>query len=125
MSDELTDRDLREAVDRIARTADGIYLYRYLQKVLCAITSETANECALRRNEGRRSFAAELMGLMAEGLRDSGSAADTPVTFALAGARSVARPHGAARRVTADTFVSGWDGADADSSPGTDPSVPF
>ena len=79
----ITDTDLKEAIDRIARTADGEKLYRYLQKVLCGFVGPGASDCALRHLEGRRSFAAELMGLMAEGIDDrSGSdASSSVVTF--------------------------------------------
>jgi hypothetical protein len=117
MSEELTNEDMRDALDRVARSSDGVLLYRYLQKTLCAVTTDSMPEGALRRNEGRRSLAAELMGLMAEGIRSSGRA-DSPVTFALAGARAVARSRGAGRRVSADTIVSGWS-TDADTSPGS------
>jgi len=114
MSEELTGQDMRDALDRVARSSDGVLLYRYLQKTLCAVTTDSMPEGALRRNEGRRSLAAELMGLMAEGIRSSGRA-DSPITFALAGARAVARTRGAGRRVTADTIVSGWS---TDTEPG-------
>jgi hypothetical protein len=114
ISEELTDQDMRDALDRVARSSDGVLLYRYLQKTLCAVTTDSMPEGALRRNEGRRSLAAELMGLMAEGIRSSGRA-DSPVTFALAGARAVARTRGAGRRVTAGTIVSGWS---TDTEPG-------
>jgi hypothetical protein len=116
MNEELTDQDMRDALDRVARSSDGVLLYRYLQKTLCAVTTDSMAEGALRRNEGRRSLAAELMGLMAEGIRSAaGSRADSPVTFALAGARAVARTRGAGRRVTAGTIVSGWS---TDTEPG-------
>jgi hypothetical protein len=119
MSEGLTDQDMRDALDRLAQSADGILLYRYLQKTLCAVTTDSMPEGALRRNEGRRSLAAELMGLMAEGIRSAaGSRADSPITFALAGARAVARTRGAGRRVTADTIVSGWS-TGTDTEPGT------
>jgi hypothetical protein len=119
MNEELTDQDMRDALDRVARSSDGVLLYRYLQKTLCAVTTDSMPEGALRRNEGRRSLAAELMGLMAEGIRSAGSRADSPITFALAGARAVARTRGAGRRVTADTIVSGWSTDDTSPGPGS------
>jgi len=108
---EITDDDMHQALDRIARTADGELLYRYLQKVLCAVTTPATHECALPRNEGRRSFAAELMGLMAEGMQASGRHAAT-VTFTRAEPRAISRSRGAARRVTPDSVVAGWNDTD-------------
>lgn len=104
---EITDNDMHEALDRIARTPDGELLYRYLQKVLCAVTTLDVSECALPRNEGRRSFAAELMGLMAEGMQDSGRHAAT-VTFTRAKPADISGSRGAGRRINHDTRVSGW-----------------
>lgn len=112
MSEEITGDDIKDALDRIARTADGQALYRYLQKIRMGITPPDAHQRALRANEGRRSFAADLMAHMGKGIADSDRYA---VTFAIAGpvdTRSHAR--GARRRVTADTFVPGYSG-DTDS----------
>lgn len=106
--------DMRKAFDRIARTEDGAAIYLYFQKQLCAVSTDTVSQCALPRLEGRRSFAAELMSLMAEGIEASAAGRSNPtVTFALAGARRVASPGGAGRRVTLDTHVDGYDPADA------------
>ena len=104
----IEEKDLREMLDRFARTPDGQLFYRYCQKQLCAIaTSE--NDSALREHQGRRRFAADLMALMAKGIEDS----DRPITFSVSGARSTATgARGAARRVTLDTAVSGWDSPD-------------
>lgn len=117
----ITDDDMMKAIDRLARTEDGHLLYRYLQRVLCATVPPSMPRCALRANEGRRSFAAELMGLMAKGLRES-DRSDSAITFTVAGPRRIAPTGGAGRRVTADTRVPGYDtGYDADdnSSPGS------
>lgn len=119
MITDITDEDMHGALDRIARSPDGELLYRYLQKVLCAVTTLDVPECALPRNEGRRSFAAELMGLMAEGMQDSGSRS-AAVTFTRAKPRAVSGSRGAGRRITADTFVSGWDGSSTDAIPFAD-----
>jgi hypothetical protein len=119
MSEELTGQDMRDALDRVARSSDGVLLYRYLQKIRLGLTTNDMPDGALRWNEGRRSLAAELMALMAEGIRSS-ARADSPITFAFAGARAVARTRGAGRRVTAGTIVSGWDtGADPEPGPRT------
>lgn len=104
---EVADKDMHEALDRIARTTDGELFYRYLQKTLCAVSALDVSQCALPRLEGRRSFAAELMGLMAEGMQASGRHAAT-VTFTRAKPSAVSGTRGAGRRVTADTYVSGW-----------------
>ena len=112
----VTDEQLAEAADRIARTQDGQLLYLYLQKVLLGVTAQAMSDCALQRNEGRRSFASELMGFMAEGQR-SGSAVS--VTFSLAGPRAVSRSRGIGRRISADTRIAGWD-TDAEPEPDAD-----
>lgn len=83
----ITDEEMHQAIDRIARSEDGHLLYLYFQKALCATTT---TESALPRNEGRRSFAAELMAIMAKGIRESGRADSIPITFAVAGPRSIA-----------------------------------
>jgi hypothetical protein len=72
MSIELSEEDMRKAIDRIARTADGEALYHYLLRVLMSYATESASDGALRHNDGRRSLAHELMGHMAEGLRSAG-----------------------------------------------------
>lgn len=110
-------KDVKEAIDRIARSADGQMLYRFLQRTVCGIPDSGMSDGALRQFEGRRSFAAELMAHMAEGIADSDRYA---ITFARAnpGPDAQSRPRGAGRRVTADTFVPGWD---APAGPGTEP----
>lgn len=128
MTDEISSEDLKAAVDRIARTADGELFYLYLQRVRLGVAPEGISSRALRELEGRRKFAADLMAFMAEGIRTSGRAGNRPVTFALAGARSArAEPdaesgkpgtRGAGRRVTRDTFVSGWDTPGGTDDPG-------
>ena len=64
-------QQIAEALDRIARTADGLILYRHLEKQLCAVCLDLGHG-ALRRHEGYRMFARELMGFMAEGIDASG-----------------------------------------------------
>jgi hypothetical protein len=113
----IENKEIAEAIDRIARTPDGQVLYLFLQKVRLSITDDPS-EGALRQHEGRRRFAAELMAYMAEGIQDSDRHA---ITFARAKPRSDAgaksRPRGAARRITDRTFVSGWDGPDTGPDP--------
>lgn len=108
MSEEISSDDIKAALDRIARTADGQALYRYLQKIRLGLTPPDAKQRALRANEGRRSFAADLMAHMGKGIADSDRYA---VTFAIAGPvdTRAGRGRGAGRRVTADTVVDGYD----------------
>jgi hypothetical protein len=111
-------RHMAEAMDRIARSADGQMFYRFLQKVLCETLADGASDGALREQEGRRRFAAQLMANMAEGIQDSDRHA---ITFArIARSDADTRPRGAARRVTADTFVAGYSDP-ADAGPASDP----
>lgn len=108
----IDDAEIKKALYQIARTPDGLLLYRYLQKVRCVVTTDATPECALPRLEGRRSFAASLMADMAQGIEDSGSHTDAVVTFARAKSAAISSPGGAGRRVTADTFVPGYDTPD-------------
>jgi hypothetical protein len=117
MNEELTDRHMHDALMRIASTSDGVLFHRYLQKILCAVTVDNMADGALRRNEGRRTLAAELMSLMADGIRASGRTDSPVVTFALAGARTISRTRGAGRRVTPDSIVAGWNTADTITDP--------
>ena len=133
MTDTIENKDMIEAIDRIAMTDDGALLYLYLQKTLCGVSGAGTEERALSRLEGKRSFAAELMALMAEGIRNSGRSSNRPVTFAVSGSRRIGSgqhdggsrfdPGPGQRRVSANTYVSGWDqrsGAD-----GTDGDPPI
>jgi hypothetical protein len=95
MSDHISDEELLQALDRIARTPDGALLYLYFQRaVLELFRDPSANNGALRAHEGRRNFAAELMGRMARGIDESGRATtsqrtgyttERPVVFRTAG----------------------------------------
>jgi hypothetical protein len=104
----IDNQDIAEALDRLARTPDGGMLYRFLQKTLMTVSQPSANDGALRQMEGRRMFASELMGHMSEGIAESDR---TAITFASsAAARTSLGPRGAARRVSLDTPIAGWDG---------------
>jgi hypothetical protein len=77
----ISDDELNQALDRIARTADGELFYRYLQKGLMGSLDEHApSESALRTEHGRRRFAAELMAKMAKGIDESGGHTNTSRT---------------------------------------------
>lgn len=123
--DPLTDQQLHSAIDRIARSEDGRTLYLFLQKSLMAVP--TAHEDgALRQSHGERMFAARLISLMAKGISESGGRtgsssdstsggnADQPIVFAVAAPRAVSTGgRGAARRVTADHRIPGWNDSEA------------
>lgn len=76
-----TDDDLKAAIDRLARTADGRELYLYLQKTLLSLAIGDRTDGALREHEGRRMFAADLMSLMAKGIEESGGRDNQPIVF--------------------------------------------
>lgn len=99
-------KDVLEAIDRIARTPDGQMLFHHLQKILLNVATPEISDGALRQLEGRRMFASELMGLMAKGIADSDRYA---ITFVTSGERRASPTRGAGRRITADTRVAGWD----------------
>src|SRR6516165_3487338 len=100
-------KDIAQAWDRIARTQDGLIIYRHLQRILMGTAN--ADDSALPRLEGRRRLAADLMAFMSEGVADNDRAA---VTFAVAKPVAVSPTRGAGRRITANTFVPGYDTAD-------------
>ena len=67
MSEELDYQQTKDAWDRIARSADGIVIYRHLQRIRQALATDYS---ALPHFEGRRSLAADLMAFMSDGIRD-------------------------------------------------------
>jgi hypothetical protein len=77
----IENKEMQEAIDRIARSADGLLLYRLLQKVLCGTVAAQNDVGALQINEGRRTLARDLMAFMAEGIAENDRAC---VTFAVA-----------------------------------------
>ena len=79
----IEEKDFKEAIDRVARTADGEIFYRYLQQVALEVASPP-NDSALREHNGRRRFASDLMTLMGEGIDASGgrNGTERPVVFA-------------------------------------------
>jgi hypothetical protein len=81
MNDEFANKDFVEAWDRIARTADGQMIYRHLQVIRHGIFAGEGGG-ALRRFEGRRSLAADLMAHMAKGIEASGGT-ERPIVYAL------------------------------------------
>jgi hypothetical protein len=69
---DIDDKTLQDALYRIARTDDGLLLYRYLQKTLCGVI-QSADSSALNQDNGRRTFASELMAQMSKGIEESAS----------------------------------------------------
>lgn len=108
----ITDDEMENAIAAIARTPDGMRLYRWLQKELLAVP--TLNEpCALTVHHGERRFAAKLMGLMADAIAEqavdghdndtpSRGASERPVVF-------VPREPAGRRRVTAREYLAEQD----------------
>lgn len=106
MSEEIDHQRFKDAWDRIARTEDGQLIYRHLQRIRMGM-APSLEDGALRHCEGRRSLAADLMAHMAKGIEQSDRYA---FTFAVAQPAAVSGARGAGRRITAGTFVPGWDG---------------
>lgn len=111
----IDDKEMHEAWDRVARSADGHTIYLHLQKRLMAVCA-SGDDSTLRADNGERMFAAKLIGLMAKGIEESASGLSTRcITFASPVARAVSRAgRGAGRRITGDTIVPGYNDADAE-----------
>jgi hypothetical protein len=70
---DIDNETIRDALDRIARTPDGMVLYAFLQRETMGVSGDPdPSEGALRLTEGRRRFAHDLIGLMAQGIEASG-----------------------------------------------------
>jgi hypothetical protein len=106
MSEEIDFERIKDAWDRIARTPDGLVIYRHLQRLRMGLATDMS---ALQTFEGRRSLAADLMAFMSEGVAENDRAC---ITFAVAKPVAVSPTRGAGRRVTANTFIAGYDTAD-------------
>jgi hypothetical protein len=89
----IENKDVVEAWDRIARTQDGLIVYRHLQRILMGTAS--SDDSALPRLEGRRRLAADLMAFMSEGIADNDRAC---ITFAVAKPVAVAANTGTRAR---------------------------
>ena len=81
MADEIDNERIQEAWDRIARTQDGLIVYRHLQRIRLGIVTAMNDLGALPYFEGRRSLAADLMAFMSESIAENDRAC---VTFAVA-----------------------------------------
>lgn len=84
----ITDEQVAEALDRIARTADGMLLYLSLQRTMMAVTPST-DSGALLVHHGERILASRIRALMSKGIEESGGRAEHVITFAVAGPRAV------------------------------------
>lgn len=83
MTEIVEDEHLQNAIDRIARTPDGRMLYLFLQKTLASFPASFETD-ALQAHHGRRTFAADLMAIMAKGIRETHGGRDPtdgPITF--------------------------------------------
>jgi hypothetical protein len=110
----------KEAIDRIARSADGHMLYVFLQRRLMSI-EPVVSDGALQQSQGERRFAATLIGLMAKGARESGGrtgitgsgigpgGSEQPVVVPSPRAVSYAGQPVSRRRIGPDTRVPGYD----------------
>jgi hypothetical protein len=117
MSEEIDFAQTKDAWDRIARSADGLVIYRHLQRIRQALATDHS---ALPHFEGRRSLAADLMAFMSDGIRDYDRAC---VTYTIAKPeRTDQRTRGAGRRIGPEHFVPGYDidrtGTPYDGAPG-------
>lgn len=107
----ISDEDIAKALDRLARTADGELLYRYLQKIVMFVPGLEADDGALRVDQGRRRFALDLMALMAKGIDESdgrdhstgGKRSERTIVFA------ARRPVGQQRYTNARDFLRDTD----------------
>lgn len=98
---EYEQKSFLDAWDRLARTKDGLTVYRHLQKIVEGIPEDVEGG-ALRENLGRRKLAAEIRAAMSEGIRASNTTADErPVvyTFAKPGSVTSRRPRGVGPRI--------------------------
>jgi hypothetical protein len=104
MSEEIDFQQIKDAWDRVARSADGVVIYRHLQRIRQALATDMS---ALPAFEGRRSLAADLMAFMSDGIRDYDRAC---VTYTIARPeRTDQRTRGAGPRIGPHHFVPGYD----------------
>src|SRR5262245_45571310 len=105
-----TQKEINDAIDRIAMTPDGLNLYVFLQRRVMTVT-HAPTDGALRQDEGERSFAAKLIVLMARGIAESvnrssgspGGSTEQPVVVPSGKPVDTGRPRGAGRRITEHT----------------------
>src|SRR5215469_18109043 len=103
MSEEIDFQQTKDAWDRLARTPDGLVIYRHLQRIRQALATDMS---ALPTFEGRRSLAADLMAFMSDGIRDYDRAC---VTYTIAKPAAARGTRGAGRRIGPEHFVPGYD----------------
>lgn len=104
---EITDKEIDEAIGRLALTHDGMLLYRRLVRVALSLAPLSEGGGALPLNEGRRRFALELKSLMdanaKQAASDRSDAESETISFAAesVGSRPVVAggQRGVARRV--------------------------
>jgi hypothetical protein len=96
----ISDDDFKQAFDDMARTPAGRLVYLHLQRTLCQLCPSD-QPGALRRHEGRRTFAGELMAMMAKGIEQSGGSdpSERPAVFAVRQRANISSRRGTERRV--------------------------
>jgi hypothetical protein len=118
MSEEIDFQQTKDAWDRVARSAEGLVIYRHLQRIRQALAADMS---ALPHFEGRRSLAADLMAFMSDGIRDYDRACVT-YTIAKPERTDQRTSRGAGRRIGPEHFVPGYDtdrtGIPYDGAPG-------
>jgi len=105
MSEEIDFAQTKEAWDRVARTPEGLVIYRHLQRIRQALATDMS---ALPAFEGRRSLAADLMAFMSDGIRDYDRACVT-YTIAKPERTDQRTRRGAGPRIGPQHFVPGYD----------------
>lgn len=76
MTQIFDDKDIAAALERIALTPDGEILYDALHKEAADLLDVDPSDGALRSHHGRRTFARELMKMMAKGIEEGGRRPD-------------------------------------------------
>jgi hypothetical protein len=103
MSEFIETAEIKDAWDRVARTADGQIIFRHLNKLAMALAADLS---ALPVHEGGRILARNLMSLMSQGIADNDRYC---VAFVTRAPEPVERPRGAGRRIGPEHFVPGYD----------------
>jgi hypothetical protein len=109
VDNELTPRDEEiEALDRIARTRDGMLLHRYLRRILEGVSPSQTEVGPLRAREGARILARDLMAHMAAGIEGTVERADVSILRSSGKPAVGHAPRGIRRRVAPDPDVAAY-----------------
>lgn len=114
----------RDAIARIALTADGLILHRYLRRVLEGVLL-TPDSGALQAHTGRRTLARDLMAIMAEGIESTRAGRpDHTDSLLAAGAKPRAVAGSSARTSRRGADAPGWGPEPDAAAPGVDAGKP-